>query len=288
MRSLFFAKIQTQIKMKNNLCASIVTYKTNHSELQNCLESLINSPINNIIISDNSPTNDLKSFCSNFNKVIYIFNGANLGYGSAHNVSIRKAKSLGADYFLAINSDVYFNEGVIEKLTEYMDENKDVAQVIPNTIYPDGRLQYVCRILPTPANLIFRRFLPKNIIESMNYRYLLVFNDHKKEMNIPYHMGCFMFFRMECFNKVGLFDERFFMYPEDIDITRRMHKYFRTMFYPYVTIVHAHKDESYKSKKMLVIHMKNMIKYFNRWGWIVDKERKTWNKQLLKDLKYKQ
>lgn len=106
-------------------------------------------------------------------------------------------------------------------------------------------------------------------------------------MNIPYHQGSFMFFRLDCFKKVGLFDERFFMYPEDIDITRRMHKYYRTMFIPDVTIVHAHRAASYKNKKMLKIHMTNMIKYFNKWGWIYDKERSDWNKQLLKELGYK-
>lgn len=51
-------------------------------------------------------------------------------------------------------------------------------------------------------------------------------------MNIPHHQGSFMFFRIECFNKTGLFDERFFMYLEDIDLTRRIHKYYRTMFWP--------------------------------------------------------
>lgn len=77
------------------------------------------------------------------------------------------------------------------------------------------------------------------MVEKTDDRYLLKFNDHKTEMNVPYHQGSFMFFRTACFNMVGLFDERFFMYPEDIDITRRMHKYYKTMFWPGVTIVHA-------------------------------------------------
>lgn len=175
----------------------------------------------------------------------------------------------------------------MNKLVVYMDTHKDVAQVQPNVIYPDGTMQYTCRLLPTPINLIFRRFLPRWLVERTDDRYLLKFNDHKKEMNIPYHQGSFMFFRTACFHIVGLFDERFFMYPEDIDITRRMHKHYKTMFWPGVTIVHAHRAASYKSKKMLIIHMKNMIKYFNKWGWIFDSERKQWNRNLLKELHYK-
>jgi GT2 family glycosyltransferase len=269
------------------ITASIVVYNTEVAELDRCISSLLESPINNIYVCDNSPKDSLRQFLSQYERIIYIYNNNNLGYGTAHNIAINKANLFGSEYHLVINSDVYFKQGVIETLIIYMNNNQDVAQVIPNTIYPDGRLQYVCRLLPSPADLIFRRFLPNKLIEDMNYRYLLEFDDHKKEMNIPYHMGCFMFFRMKCFEKVGLFDERFFMYPEDIDITRRMHKYFRTMFYPYVTIAHDHREASYKNKKMLKIHMINMVKYFNKWGWIFDKERKQWNRQILKKLGYK-
>lgn len=269
------------------ITSSIVTYNTGKEELAKCLQSLINSPISQIYVCDNSPSNDLEQFCSSYDKVTYIFNNANLGYGAGHNVALRRVLEDKADYHLVINSDVYFNVGVIEKIVNYMESNLDIGQMIPNVVYPDGKLQYVCRLLPTPANLIFRRFLPTNMVEKMNYRYLLQFDDHTKPINVPYHQGSFMFFRVRCLEKIGLFDERYFMYPEDIDITRRMHRYYKTMFWPKVTIVHAHRAASYKSKKMLKIHMVNMIKYFNKWGWFFDRERKRWNKQLLKELGYK-
>lgn len=268
------------------ISASIVTYKTDHDELSRCIDSMRLNSITPIYISDNSPNDALRAFCSKWNDVEYIFNGKNLGYGAGHNVAIRKALELHADYHLVINPDVYFDKGVIEKIARYMETNRDVAQLIPNVVYPDGRLQYVVRLLPTPANLLFRRFLPAGIVAKMNHRYCLFFDNHKQEINIAYHQGSFMFFRVECFRKVGLFDERFFMYPEDIDITRRMHRHYRTMFWPEVTIVHAHKAESYKSMKMLGIHIVNMIKYFNKWGWFYDKERSLWNKQLLQELGY--
>ena len=58
------------------------------------------------------------------------------------------------------------------------------------------------------------------------------------------------------------------------------------MYWPMVSVVHAHRAASYKSKKMLKIHMENMVKYFNKWGWFFDKERSEWNKKLLKELGY--
>lgn len=268
------------------ITVSIVTYKTNLGELSKCLQSLISSLVSQIYIVDNSNERYIADFCQQYPNVIYI-GSENVGYGAGHNQALRQVLNSGGKYHLILNSDVYFEPSVLEFLAAYMDAHTDVAQVQPNVVYPDGEQQYTCRLLPTPANLIFRRFLPKRMVENMNIRYQLKFDDHKKEMNVPYHQGSFMFFRLECFKKVGLFDERFFMYPEDIDITRRMHRWYRTMFVPSVTIVHAHRAASYKSKKMLKIHMVNMIKYFNKWGWIVDKERSAWNRKLLEELRYK-
>lgn len=268
------------------ITVSIVTYKTDVEELNKCLASLSSSHIEKIYIVDNSRQKYLADFCNEREKVEYI-PSENVGYGAAHNKAIRKAMAAGAKYHLVLNSDVYFEPETMEKLANYMDCREDVAMVQPSIIYPDGRAQYTCRLLPTPANLIFRRFLPKKMVEGMNYRYMLKMFDHRSELNVPYHQGSFMLFRLECFKKVGLFDERFFMYPEDIDITRRMHKYYRTMFWPGVTVVHAHRAASYKSKKMLKIHMWNMIKYFTKWGWIFDSERSRWNKELLNEISCK-
>lgn len=267
------------------ISVSIVTYNTDLEELKKCFNSLKNSIVDKIYVVDNSSQSYIKEFCSKNAKVVYIAS-PNVGYGAAHNKAIRMALESGSKYHLVLNSDVFFEPDTLDKLVDYMNNNEDVAQVQPNIVYPNGEMQYTCRLLPTPANLIFRRFLPKRMVEGMNYRYQLIMFDHKTELNVPYHQGSFMFFRLECFTKVGLFDERFFMYPEDIDITRRMHKYYRTMFWPGVTVVHAHRAASYKSKKMLKIHMWNMIKYFTKWGWIFDKERKEWNKQLLNELNY--
>ena len=239
--------------------------------------------VDRIFVIDNSSKDYLANFCRIKKRVEYIAS-KNIGYGAAHNIAIRKAIEFGSKYHLVLNSDVYFEPNVLNHLIAYMEERNGVAMVQPNIIYPDGSLQYTCRLLPTPANLIFRRFLPKKMVESMNYKYLLKMFDHKSELNVPYHQGSFLFFRTSCFDRVGLFDERFFMYPEDIDITRRMHREYRTMFWPGVTVVHAHRAASYKSKKMLFIHIWNMVKYFNKWGWIIDRERKEWNQKLLKDL----
>ena len=92
------------------ITSSIVTYNTDKEELAKCLQSLINSPISQIYVCDNSPSNDLEQFCSSYDKVTYIFNNANLGYGAGHNVALRHALANRADYHLVINTDVYFDD----------------------------------------------------------------------------------------------------------------------------------------------------------------------------------
>ena len=74
------------------------------------------------------------------------------------------------------------------------------------------------------------------------------------------------------------------MYCEDFDLMRRIHKFAKTLYYPNVSIVHNHEKASYKSKKMLLIHIKSAIHYFNKWGWFFDKERKEMNKKILDEI----
>lgn len=161
-----------------------------------------------------------------------------------------------------------------------MDSHPDVGQLHPALIYPDGRPQYTARRLPTPFDLFIRRFLPEQLFKKSRDRYLLKDMDLETIINVPYHQGSFMLLRVDALKQVGLFDERFFMYPEDIDLTRRMHERYQTIYNPFLKAVHAHRAESYKSGRMLRIHIVNMIRYFNKWGWFFDAERRKVNKSL--------
>ncbi len=268
--------------------ASIVTYRTDREELRMCVGSLHAAGVTDVAIVDNSPDDSLRTFCAELGTE-YVYPGRNLGYGAAHNIELRRSLSRPeVDYHLVINSDVHFTPEVISRIVSHMDANKDIGQLIPRTVYPDGREQEVVRMLPTPVDLIFRRFLPSRLTEKRNRRYLLAFRDHTKEINVPYHQGSFMFLRTDALRRTGLFDERFFMYPEDIDLTRRIHRHYRTVFWPGATIVHAHRAASYRSLRMLRIHMVNMIRYFNKWGWIFDAERRQLNRRLLQMLSTKE
>ena len=93
-----------------------------------------------------------------------------------------------------------------------------------------------------------------------------------------------MFMRVDVLKKVGGFDERFFMYAEDLDLCRRIGEVSKTMYYPVVSIYHEYEKGSYKNKKLLKYHICSVIKYFNKWGWIFDKKRTLKNKECLEKL----
>lgn len=270
---------------KSILTASLVLYHNSTKDVDTIVSCVLNSPIDKLYIIDNSRNDLYRVLELRSDKIRYI-HSENIGYGGAHNIAIREAMLIGSKYHIVVNPDIYFEEGTIESLTEYMDNNPDVGQIMPKVFYPNGELQYLCKMVPTPMDLIFKRFLPSFLTNNSLYKFQLRFTGYDKVMNVPYLSGCFMFFRVSALQKVGLFDERFFMYPEDIDITRRMHEKYKTIFYPNVSIVHAHAAASKTNWRMLKIHIVNMIKYFNKWGWIFDNKRKEINKQLLKDLNY--
>ena len=262
------------------ISASIVLYETPKfliDRIINCVSSA--TIIDYLIIVDNS-IGDPKYDLDGHKFIKYVKSKSNLGYGSAHNVAIREILSI-SDYHFVLNPDIIFTSESINLMIDRMESDLDIGQLMPTILNPDGTIQYVCKILPTPFDLIFRRFLK---FAQDNNIYELRFTEYKYEMNVPYLSGCFMLFRVSALREIGIFDERFFMYPEDVDITRRMHEKFITLFFPGASVIHDHAKASYKNFKMLWIHAVNMIRYFNKWGWIYDPIRVRVNKETLSSL----
>ena len=213
-------------------------------------------------------------------KLRYVFNGANLGYGKAHNIALRESAYDKTDFHLVMNSDIQVHAEDIDAMHDWMIANPEVGQLMPKVVNPDGSQQYLAKRLPRPIDVFGRRFLPAWMIAKRNKRYELRDLDLTRPINAPYLSGCFMFLRTKAVVEAGLFDERYFMYPEDIDLTRTIHRHYLTLYYPAWTIVHAHARSSYNNKHMLRIHIRNMCRYFHKWGWFFDSERRSFNRSL--------
>ncbi|MBF0298203.1 MAG: glycosyltransferase [Oligoflexia bacterium] len=293
-----------------NLTASIVTYQNDFSRLYKTISSFISSPLKvKLYIIDNSPTDTLKAHILKINdskgsngstnsSITYIFNqGKNIGYGSAHNKAISECLKF-SKYHVILNPDLYFHSEVLEKLYQLMEDDLEIGLITPKILYPNNNMQACCKLIPTPLNLFVRRFIKiKKISESLNKKYELLDFGYNKIMEIPIISGCFMFFRATTLKDIGLFDERFFMYLEDVDLCRRVHHYYhfkdndknknkkyKVIFNPSTTIYHDYEKGSYKNIKLLMYHLSSSIKYFNKWGWFFDSERKKINQNALKSI----
>ncbi|MFZ4796504.1 MAG: glycosyltransferase [Bacteroidia bacterium] len=278
---------------KNNfpfqLSISLVIYNSSINSLLPLINSIktITVPVK-LVVSDNSEKDDLKDFFEKHN-AHYIFNNANLGYGKAHNIAIKYGNKI-APYHLVINPDVSFNENCIELCLKYLETNKNIGLLIPKTFYPNGQTQIVCNLLPSPFDLILRRFVPSffnHLFKKSADNYEL----KNKDLNLPMYVnnihGCFLLMPHKVLEKVGLFDEKFFMYLEDTDLSRRISNEFDAIYYPYASIIHSFEKGSYKNKKLLVYHIQSAIYYFTKWGWFFDKNRNNKNNFVLNQLQTK-
>lgn len=267
------------------ITASIVTFHTAHSDLKRLIDCVMGSPVDRLFIIDNSSNDELRDFVSGNPRITYI-HSLNLGYGSGHNVAIKKSISEGYEYHIILNPDTYWSDSVIEELKSFMDSNPECGLTMPKVLYPNGDTQYLCKLVPTPADLILRRFIPiKSWQEKHDFNYEMHWSGYDKIMEVPILSGCFMMLRNDVLKKTGGFDERFFMYAEDVDLCRRLGEVSATMFYPYVSIYHEYAKGSYGNKKMLMMHVKSIVKYFNKWGWIFDKKRKIRNIHCINKIK---
>jgi GT2 family glycosyltransferase len=230
------------------LTVSIVLYNTQKEELDNLLDCINRLAVDIIYIIDNSSNDRFRFLEKQFANTRYIYS-KNVGYGAAHNIALQEALDAGSNFHLILNPDIRFNSDIIPVLVSYMQNNEDVAYILPKVIYSDGTCQYLCKLLPTPFDLIFRRFMPKRgFFHKINDRYILKNSGYNKIFNPPCLSGCFMFLRMTIIKEYHLFfDERFFMYCEDIDFIRRLHRISKTIYLPDVSIIHDHAKESYKS-----------------------------------------
>jgi GT2 family glycosyltransferase len=269
------------------ITASMVLYNTPAAQLERLLDCIGRSSVSPITyLIDNSPK-ALDHPCFHRPNVTYVRAERNNGYGAGHNIALRKVLD-DSDFHFILNPDVHFEATELEKMIQFMEADPTIGHLMPKVIYPDGHLQYLCKLLPTPADLFLRRFsfAPlRGMTRRQSERFELRFTNYDKTMDVPFLSGCFMLFRTAALRKIGIFDEQFFLYAEDLDLARRMHAEFRTVFYPGATVVHDHARESYKSARALWVHIFSMAKYFNKWGWFYDPQRAKVNRDTLERLR---
>jgi len=253
------------------LTISIVLFNTPFFQVERALRVLQNvESLSRVYLIDNSPTKISASDFDNFPQFCEIIHNKNNGY-VAHNIGIRRAMEDGSSYHLVLNADVSFTAMTLERMVQTMESNKDVGMLFPKVIFQDGRNQRLAKRLPNPVELFLRLCGLKNIPRFD----ITSSSDSVRPVRISFASGCFMLMRTELLRKIGLMDERFFMYGEDIDLCRRISSQSELVYAPCFEIAHDFDGLSKRNLKLLLVHVVNVVRYFNKWGWFFDNNRKN-------------
>lgn len=221
-------------------------------------------------IVDNDSNNETKDIIRGLKGFKIILNKKNLGFGRANNKAIRKAQS---EYILILNPDTETPPSTIKKMIRYLDSHPKVGLLTCRVELFDGQLDRACRRgFPTPWRSICRmlyldRLFPKTkVFGGYNLTYL----PEDKISEIDSAVGAFMLVRSQTLEEIGLFDEAFFMYGEDIDLCYRIkERGWGIVYNPTAKILHYKglssgiKSHSAKLSSSSRHHRARMIRYFH-------------------------
>ena len=210
--------------------------------LEECLESLAAGACSypmEVIVVDNASTDGSPELVQQrFPNVRLIQTGANLGFAKGNNVGIRESRGR---YLCLVNSDVRVLTGCITRLVDFMEGHPKTGMVGPRIIGGDGKLQRSCRGFPSLGNMFCRALALDEIFPHSAWAggYLMPFWDHDTLRQVDILSGCFWLVRREALEQVGLLDEAFFMYGEDMDWCKRFSlQGWDLMFVPAAEAIH--------------------------------------------------
>ena len=238
--------------MKKNVSLLIVSYNV-RQYVAHAIDSIVKSDFDDfeiIIIDNNSFDNTvpyLKERYGHLRQIKIIQNQKNIGFGKAVNQAAKIAKG---QYYLILNPDTIIQEETISTLKDYLEHNPKVGMIGPKILNANGTLQLACkRSFPTlgvalPKLLGFSRLFPRS---KWAGKYNLTYLDEDQISSVDAISGSCMFIRSFLFHELKGFDERFFMFGEDLDLCSRIWKNnYEVHYVPNTQIIHYH-GESVKS-----------------------------------------
>jgi asparagine synthase (glutamine-hydrolysing) len=220
----------------------IVSWNT-RAEVRLCLESLrqhLHAPHEVIVVDNDSHdgTADMVESC--FPDVVLIRNQVNVGFGTACNQGMRTAT---APRFLLLNSDAYLIDDSVDRLLKRLERDGEGIGIAHCRLeFPDGRLQHSTYRFPGLAIAALEDFGVYKLLSRERQGELLLagYWNHDSERDVDAVAGAFMLVSRDCFESTGGFDERIFMYGEDIEWCRRVTDAgFRVRYFPQARVVHA-------------------------------------------------
>ena len=249
------------------ITASIVTYN-NQAEIRGVLNSLLHSDCADkctVYVVDNGSIDDTISIVEKEYPTVNLIKSKNVGYGAGNNKVINHISS---DYHFVINPDITFMPSLISDIIAYMDQESNCILCTPEIVDAQG-----CAIASPKRDprlrYIVARFLPfqAGILQKWRDEYTFAHHDSLEAYPIDICSGCFMAMRTKTAQLCGGFDEQFFLYYEDFDLSRHMKQYGQIMCLPFLQVVHNEKRSAYHTKTARNHMMRSLLRYFHKWGW---------------------
>ncbi len=192
----------------------------------------------------------------------------NRGYGAGHNVAL---SGLQSDVHLILNPDVELEAGSLQAGLTRLRESADVALLSPRVAGADGRQQLLCKRYPSVAVLLLRAFAPgfvqRRFRERLAWYEMADLCRGEQEVDVPLATGCCMLVTTRALQAVGGFDERYFLYFEDFDLSLRLQSQGRLVFYPAMRIVHHGGFAARKGVRHIRYFIGSGVRFFNAHGW---------------------
>ena len=186
------------------------------SYLDQLIQSIQQEAPAQIVVVDNNSTDGSIAILKKFADVDVIENTENRGFGAAANQGIAVAETSNV---LILNVDVYAMPGSITTLERFLAETSDAGAVAPRLSFPNGSLQLSCRNFPTPFTLFLYLSFLDRIFPS---KYRLRAKDHQSTRSVEQPMGAAIMIRKKVLDQIGGFDETFFLYMEDVDLSKEL------------------------------------------------------------------
>jgi len=228
-----------------------------------------------ILVVDNASYDGIEELVKYNNKVKFIQSKNNKGFAAGNNLGINESKG---KYILICNPDLAILSNGIDILYEYMEKNKEVALAGPRLINANKTIQYSCTRFPDWHLPFYRRTILGKTKKGKKWlnNYLMKDLNHHNNYLVPALFGACMIIRKSSLYKVGFLDERYFMYMEDLDLSRRFwENNYKVSYVGQAEIIHLHRRESAQenivkslfsksAKHHIISFIKYLIKFRNK------------------------
>lgn len=222
-----------------------------------------------IIVVDNASYDGLQDMIKEkFSSVKFIQSDRNVGFAAGNNLGIKEAQG---KYIMIMNPDLAILSDAVNKMYQYMETNPQVGLAGPRLINADKSIQYSCTAWPDWKLPFYRRTFLGNTRAGQRWldNYTMKDMNHYKNSYVPALFGACLIFRRDVLDKVGFLDERYFMYFEDLDWSRRFWENgYKVAYIGEAEIIHLHRRQSAAeniikslSRKTARFHIISFIKY---------------------------